>query len=126
MKRFATLSLTLVLLAAAGVHAAEVIEETKDQSAGKSVGGMSSMMIRAIGGPISALIGAGIGALFDGEAQNAASLSERAYRVRTADGEERVLRFLGNEMAVDEKVETRGNRVYRYTTTLADARAFSL
>ncbi|GAB3467210.1 hypothetical protein [Azotobacter salinestris] len=122
MKRFATLTLTLALLATGSVQAAEVLEEAKDQTAGKSVGGMSGMMIGAIGGPIGALVGAGIGALFGGEAQDTAGLSERAYKVRTAGGKEKVLRSPDNELAIGEKVETRGNRAYPENTTLADAR----
>ncbi|GAB3373133.1 hypothetical protein [Azotobacter armeniacus] len=121
MKKFATLTLTLTLLTAGSLHAAEVIEETKDQTSGKSVGGMSGMMIGAIGGPIGMLVGAGIGVLFGGEAQDATGLSERAYRVRTATGEEKVLRSPDHELAAGEKVETSGNRAYRDTTTLADA-----
>ncbi|TBW12243.1 hypothetical protein E0E50_04865 [Azotobacter chroococcum subsp. isscasi] len=122
MKKLGTLALTLTLLAAGGAHAAEVLEETKDQTSGKSVSGMSGMMVGAIGGPIGMLVGAGIGALFGGEAQDAAGLSERAYKVRTADGEEKVLRSPNNELVVGEQVETRGNRPYREANTLADAR----
>ncbi|GAB3386823.1 hypothetical protein [Azotobacter armeniacus] len=112
MKKLGTLALTLALLAAGSVHAAEVLEETKDQTTGKSVGGMNGMMIGAIGGPIGMLVGAGIGALFGGEVQEATGLSDRAYKVRTADGEEKVLRSPAEELVVGDKVETRGNRVF--------------
>jgi len=122
MKKLASLTLTLALLAAGSVNAAEILEETRDQTTGKSTGGMTGMMIGAVGGPIGALIGAGIGALFGGEAQDAAGLSERAYKVRTADGSEKVMRSPNQELAIGEQVDTRGNRVYRDSTTLADAR----
>ncbi|AJE23291.1 hypothetical protein [Azotobacter chroococcum] len=111
MKKLGTLALTLMLLAAGSVNAAEVLEETKDQTTGKSVGGMNGMMIGAIGGPIGMLIGAGVGALFGGEAQEAAGLSDRAYKVRTADGKEKVVRST-ETFAVGDKVETRGNRAF--------------
>ncbi|SEI44428.1 hypothetical protein SAMN04244579_00500 [Azotobacter beijerinckii] len=129
MKKLGTLALalTLTLLAAGSVHAAEVLEETKDHTTGKSVGGMNGMMIGAIGGaiggPIGMLIGAGIGALFGGEAQEAAGLSDRAYKVRTADGKEKVVRSPAQEFAVGDKVETRGNRVHD-AAELADNRLY--
>jgi len=111
MKKLGTLALTLTLLAAGSVHAAEVLEETKDHTTGKSVGGMNGMMIGAIGGPIGMLVGAGIGALFGRGAQEAAGLSDRAYKVRTADGKEKVVR--SNEaFEVGDKVATRGNRAF--------------
>jgi len=123
MKKLGTLALTLTLLAAGSAHAAEVLEETKDHTTGKSVGGMNGMMIGAIGGPIGMLIGAGIGALFGGEAQEAAGLSDRAYKVRTADGKEKVVRSPAQEFAVGDKVETRGNRVHD-AAELADNRLY--
>lgn len=122
MKKLGTLALTLALLAAGSVNAAEVLEETKDQTTGKSVGGMNGMMIGAIGGPIGMLIGAGIGALFGGEAQEATGLSDRAYKIRTADGKEKVVRST-ETFAVGDKVETRGNRVYD-AAALADDRTY--
>lgn len=70
------------------------------------------MMIGAVGGPVGALIGAGIGALFGGEAQDAAGLSDRAYKVRTAEGDVKELRSPNREFAVGDKVETRGNRAF--------------
>lgn len=62
------------------------------------------MMIGAVGGPV--------GGLFGGEAQDAAGLSDRAYKVRTAEGDVKELRSPNREFAVGDKVETRGNRVY--------------
>ena len=123
MKKLGTLALTLALLAAGSVNAAEVLEETKDQTTGKSVGGMNGMMIGAIGGPIGMLIGAGIGALFGGEAQEAAGLSDRAYKVRTADGAEKIVRSPAEAFAVGDKVETRGNRVFS-DPAMADDRLY--
>ncbi|MFC0711470.1 hypothetical protein [Azorhizophilus paspali] len=111
MKKLSTLALSLTLLAAGSVNAAEVLEETKDQITGKSIGGMNGMMIGAIGGPIGMLVGAGIGALFGGKAQEASGLSDRAYKARSADGMERVVR--SNEaFEVGDKVATRGNRAF--------------
>ncbi len=111
MKKLRPLALTFTLLTAGSVNAAEVLEETKDQTSGKSTGGMTGMMIGAIGGPIGALIGAGVGALFGGTAQDAAGLSDRAYKVRTADGKEKIVR--SNEaFEVGDKVSTRGNRAF--------------
>ena len=72
MKKLGTLALTLALLAAGSVNAAEVLEETKDQTTGKSVGGMNGMMIGAIGGPIGMLVGAGVGLLVGDGAEEVA------------------------------------------------------
>ncbi|TKD32574.1 hypothetical protein FCG41_22090 [Azotobacter chroococcum] len=83
----------------------------------------AAMMIGAVGGPVGALIGAGIGALFGGEAQDAAGLSDRAYKVRTAEGDVKELRSPNREFAVGDKVETRGNRVYD-AAALADDRTY--
>ncbi|ACO76435.1 hypothetical protein AvCA_01720 [Azotobacter vinelandii CA] len=121
MKKLGTLALTLVLIATGSVHAAEVLEETKDQTSGKSVGGMSGMMIGAIGGPLGMLVGAGVGALFGGEAQDASGLSERAYKAGTAGGEEKVLRAPNDKLVIGEAVEIRGNRAYREATAQADS-----
>ncbi|SFB03145.1 hypothetical protein [Azotobacter beijerinckii] len=122
MKKLGTLALALTLLAAGSAHAAEVLEETKDHTTGKSVGGMNGMMIGAIGGPIGMLVGAGIGALFGGGAQEATGLSDRAYKVRTADGKEKVVRS-SEAFAVGDKVETRGNRAFS-DVAMADDRLY--
>ncbi len=90
MKKLGTLTLTLVLLAAASANAAETAEETKDQVAG----GMTGMMIGAVGGPIGALFGP-IGAMFGGESRGG-----------------KVIRSPNREFAVGDKVETRGSRMY--------------
>jgi len=121
MKKLGTLALTLSLLAAGGVNAAEVLEETRVQTTGKATGGMSGMMIGAVGGPIGMLIGAGVGALFGGEAQEAAGLGERAYKVRTADGSEKVMRSPNERLVVGGWVETRGNRVFSDTAMADDS-----
>jgi len=113
MKKPRALARPHSLLAIEGVPLAKAGDEpgSEKQAAGKSLGGMNGMMIGAIGGPIGMLVGAGIGALFGRGAQEAAGLSDRAYKVRTADGKEKVVR--SNEaFEVGDKVATRGNRAF--------------
>ncbi|SFB40427.1 hypothetical protein [Azotobacter beijerinckii] len=112
MKKLGTLALTVTLLAAGAANAAEVLEEVKVQTTGKSTGSMTGMMIGGVGGPIGALIGAGIGALFGGTAQETTGLSERAYKVRIADGHEKIVRS-SEELVIGEEVDVRGRRAFR-------------
>ncbi|WP_238995949.1 hypothetical protein [Azotobacter chroococcum] len=83
MKNFGApaLALTLSLLTFGSPHAAEASREIEEQTTGKSPGGMNGMMI-----------GAGIGALFGGEAQEASGLGERNYEADGVDGERKALR----------------------------------
>ncbi|GAB3373138.1 hypothetical protein [Azotobacter armeniacus] len=48
MKKLGTLALTLTLLTSGSVHAAEVLEETKDQTSSKSVGGPTGMLVGGV------------------------------------------------------------------------------
>jgi len=118
MKKLGTLVLTATLLAAGAANAAEVLEEVKVQATGKSTGSMTGMMIGGVGGPIGALVGAGIGALFGSTAQETAGLSERAYKVRVADGHEKIVRS-SEELAIGEEVDVRGRRAYRTSSNVA-------
>lgn len=64
MKRsiFGALSLSAVLLSAGGVYADEVLAVADDNTADKSVGTLTCVMIgSAAGGPLGALAGAGFG-----------------------------------------------------------------
>lgn len=81
MKNFAVLALILSLSALGSAHATEAVRKSEDRTTGKSLGGMNGM-----------LIGAGLGALFGGCAQEAAGLSERDYEGEGAGGERKVLR----------------------------------
>ncbi|MDV7212879.1 hypothetical protein [Azotobacter beijerinckii] len=116
MKKLGTLVLTATLLAASAANAAEVLEEVEVQTTGKSTGSMTGMMIGGVGGPIGALVGAGIGALFGGGAQDVSGLSERAYKVRIADGHEKVVRS-SEVLAIGEEVDVRGRRAFRTTNS---------
>lgn len=96
MKKFGILALTLGLLTVSSVNADEIVSEVKDQTSGKATGGM--------------MVGAGIGALFGSEAQEASDTSDRAYVVRTDNGELKTVRSPNRIFAVGDKVEIRGNR----------------
>ena len=105
--------LSAALLGAAAVQADEVIKETPDNSAGALYGGLSGVLIGgAAGGPLGALVGAGIG-LFAGEgAQQVSGLSQRAYVVKTAQGEEATVRAPNAQFRTGDQVPRQAGRLH--------------
>lgn len=105
--------LTAALLGAAAVQADEVIKETPDNSAGALYGGLSGVLIGgAAGGPLGALVGAGIG-LFAGEGvQQVSGLSQRAYVVKTAQGEEATVRSPNAQFRAGDRVTRQAGRLH--------------
>ena len=105
----------LLIVACASVPAIadEVIAEQADTTAGAGLGVATGAMLGgAAGGPLGALLGAGTG-LFAGKvAQRAAGLEERAYVVRTEQGDTRTVRSPRAEFSMGQQVERRGNRLY--------------
>ena len=69
----------------------------------------------AAGGPIGALVGAGIGLLGGREVQEASGLEERAYTVRSNTGEEQVVRSPHDEFAISQQVDVKGRRLHAIT-----------
>ena len=109
----AVLMAVFVALNSASVMADEVIAEAADTTAGAALGATTGVMLGgAAGGPIGALVGAGAGWWLGKSAQQAGGLEERAYAVRTAEGETRVVRSPKAEFSIGEQVERRGNRLY--------------
>jgi len=113
MKVFNMLFLSAALLGAAVVQADEVIEETPDNSVGALYGGLSGVLIGgATGGPLGALVGAGMG-LFAGEgAQQVSGLSQRAYVVRTAQGEKKTVRSPNAQFRAGDRVTRQAGRLH--------------
>lgn len=114
MKR-ATMSMLALLvgLGSAPILADEVIAETGDTTAGAGLGATTGVMIGgAAGGPLGALVGAGAGWLLGKTAQQASGLEERAYEVRTVQGDIRSVRSPKAEFSIGQQVERRGNRLY--------------
>jgi hypothetical protein len=113
MKLFNVFFLSAALLGAAAVQADEVIKETPDNSLGALYGGLSGVLIGgAAGGPLGALVGAGIG-LFAGEgAQQVSGLSQRAYVVRTAQGEEATVRSPNAQFHKGDQVTRQAGRLH--------------
>lgn len=109
-------ALLVAVLVASGslsVAADEVLAETADSTAGAALGATTGVMLGgAAGGPLGALAGAGVGWLLGRTAQQATGLEERAYAVRTAEGDTRVVRSPNAEFSIGEQVERRGNRLY--------------
>lgn len=109
----ALLAALLVVLYGVPAIADEVIAEAADSTAGGALGATTGVMFGgAAGGPLGALAGAGVGWLLGKTAQQASGLEERAYAVRTPEGETRVVRSPKAEFSIGEQVERRGNRLY--------------
>jgi outer membrane lipoprotein SlyB len=113
MKLFNVFFLSAALLGAAGVQADEVIKETPDNSVGALYGGLSGVLIGgAAGGPLGALVGAGIG-LFAGEGvQQVTGLSQRAYVVKTAQGEQATVRSPNAQFSAGDRVTRQAGRLH--------------
>lgn len=118
MKRIKSVvpALLVALLVASGSLSAvadEVLAEAADSTAGGALGATTGVMLGgAAGGPLGALAGAGVGWLLGKTAQQASGLEERAYAVRTVEGDTRVVRSPNAEFSIGEQVERRGNRLY--------------
>ncbi len=113
MKRLFALSLA-VLLSAPSAFAAEVVTEQADHTAGQVFGGLTGVLLGgAAGGPLGALAGAALGAWTGSGTQQAIGLAETAYRVKTDDGVERVVRSPNARFQAGDQVSIRGNRVVR-------------
>ena len=112
MKMLSCLALTLSLLGTGVAHADEVLAETGDTTAGAAFGAGTGLMIGAVGGPLGALLGAGVGFMVGQGVQRVAGLEERAYRVRTASGEEQTLRSPTEHFAIGQQVEQHGRRLH--------------
>lgn len=113
MKLLSVLALSISLLAAGGVQADEVLSSEHDNTAGKAVGSLTGVMVGgAMGGPAGALVGAGVGWLVGWGVQEGTGLSENAYRVRTANGEEVVVRSPSRHFASGAQVDRTGGRLY--------------
>ncbi|MDV7211691.1 hypothetical protein [Azotobacter beijerinckii] len=125
MKNFGILALTIGMLAASSVYAAEIVSEVADQTSGQATGGMTGMMVGSVGGPIGALLGAGVGALVGGGAQEVTGLSDRAYMVRTDSGELKKYRSPNYVFAAGDKVVIHGNRPRPLGWTLETAESFA-
>lgn len=121
MKLHGILALSLTLVTVSSVHADEVLSETRDHTAGKAAGGVTGLMIGAVGGPIGALVGAGVGMLIGGAAQDGTDSHDRAYVIRTDEGEIKTVRSPNRVFAVGEQVEYRGNRLYESNQEVAQA-----
>lgn len=103
----------LVALLSSPVMADEVVAQVADTTAGAALGVGTGVMIGgALGGPLGALAGAGAGLLAGKWAQQAGGLEERAYAVRTEQGDVTRVRSPNTEFSVGQQVERQGNRLY--------------
>lgn len=110
MKKLGILALTIGMMTASSLYAAEIVSEVTDETSGQASGGMTGMMAGSVGGPVGAVVGAGLGALFGGSGQKALGGSDRAYIVRTDSGELKTYRSPNYVFAPGDKVVIYGNR----------------
>ncbi|HLD65252.1 MAG TPA: hypothetical protein VJA19_04345 [Pseudomonas sp.] len=113
MKFFSSLVISAALLAGGQVQADEVVAQTEDNSVGGLAAGFTGFLLGgAAGGPVGALVGGGLGLLAGSSVQDASGLSQRAYVVKTASGEEKTLRSPNAQFQVGEQVIRRGGRLH--------------
>lgn len=113
MKSMITFGLTLALSVAGNLALAdEIVAEASDTTAGGALGvSTGGMLGGAAGGPLGALVGAGVGLFVGKGIQTASGLEERAYEVRDAKGELRVVRSPTAQFAIGQQVERQGARL---------------
>lgn len=101
----------LVVAATSQAVAGEVVSAHEDTSTGKVFGGISGLMIGAIGGPIGAVAGALVGVFGGSAVQESAGLSENAYVVENDDGSLQRVRTPGKTFAPGDQVRVEGIRL---------------
>jgi len=114
MNRQTALYIGLLTTFTQSAIAAEVLSELPDQTAGRWAGGFTGLLVGgAAGGPIGAVAGAVVGAFTGSGVQSASGLSERAYQVKTDDGQQQVVRSPNEHFEPGDKVELKGARIVR-------------
>lgn len=103
----------LIVATTSQAMAAEVISAQEDTSTGKVFGGISGLMVGAIGGPIGAVAGALVGVFGGSAVQESAGLSENAYVVENDDGSLQRVRTPGKTFAPGDQVRVEGIRLVR-------------
>ncbi|WP_406833992.1 hypothetical protein [Pseudomonas asiatica] len=107
------LGLSALLLICGAAQADEVLAEADDNTAGKSIGTLTGVMLGgAAGGPVGALAGAGLGWLAGWAIQSGTGMSETAYAVREDGGSTVVVRSPVQRFAIGDQVEQRGGRLH--------------
>ena len=92
MKIINQLIITLALFVVMPVHAAKVVTEVPDNLPGKGFSSAFGFMLGATGGPLGAIVGAGIAWELGGMTQEKLGLSGRSYKVIKDDGSTEVIR----------------------------------
>ncbi len=90
-----------------------VLSEGKTNVTGKTVGGISSLIVggAVAGGPVGSLLGGLAGFWLGGEAQDQLQASEKLYEVRDSSGKVQHFRSPNHEFNVGDKVEISGIRI---------------
>ncbi len=113
MKFLTVVTLSVAMSAGANVQADEIVAQAQDNSVGALSGGFSGVLVGgALGGPLGALVGAGVGFFIGESAQQASGLSQRAYVVQTADGEEKTVRSPNAQFSEGEQVTRQAGRLH--------------
>lgn len=93
----------------------EVIREAEDNTVGGGFGGAIGLLVGGAvsGGPAGALLGGLIGVYSGAFLQNEVGLSQRAYEVKTGNGEVEKVRSPNSEFSVGDDVVIVGNRLQK-------------
>ena len=114
MKTLKTLMLAGMLIAGQAASAAEIVGEARDNTAGSVFGGAGGLLVGGAiaGGPAGALLGGLVGLVSGRFFQDQTGLSERAYDVRTGDGQVVTVRSPNETFETGEEVSISGNRLH--------------
>ncbi|HET8711485.1 MAG TPA: hypothetical protein VFM32_08920 [Spongiibacteraceae bacterium] len=112
MKKHSFIALFITSALSTAAQADEVVAPAHDNIGGTLYGGMIGLMAGgATGGPIGALAGAGIGALAGHHVQDATGLSQRAYLIKTDNGDQVIVRSPNAEFAPGQMVVQDAGRI---------------
>ncbi len=113
MNHARAIALTVTIFASAASQADVVVAPAHDNIGGTLTGAAAGMLVGGfVGGPLGAFAGAGIGALSGRYTQDAAGMSQRAYVVETAAGEQVTVRSPKREFEVGQSVRRNSGRLH--------------
>lgn len=111
LKIITTCSLAAIIGLSTPLHAAQIEKAVEDQRTGQVFGGLTGVILGGLGGPVGALAGGIAGAWLGGTAQEASGLSQRAYVVRTDEGEVQTIRAPHQQFSAGDQVTLEHGRI---------------
>jgi hypothetical protein len=105
--------LVLALVVVIPVHAAKVVKEVPDNLPGKGFSSAFGFMLGATGGPLGALVSAGVAWKLGGITQETFGLSGRSYQVVEDDGSFKVVRSPNTVWEPGDQVDIKKGRLVK-------------